>query len=117
MEKTIPQIFGTGATRLVNGAAAPSSGLFIPDSVLIARGLDSPATATAEGHVVALLLEVEAALTRASYDADLDQSLFAERGYPNYVFRGQNQEAWGVKQIQINITKPDTDSGIDPNNY
>lgn len=117
-EPTITQIFGTGATRLANGAAAPSAGLFVPDSVLIAAGLSTPATATAEGHLVALLVRVASYLTQTNFDSDTDQSIYVGTGFTSFQTRGANNDNYRVDQpFVFNLARLDDGQAVNPNNY
>lgn len=117
-ELTIVQIFGSGATRLANGAAAPSSGLFIPDSALTAAGLAAPATATAEGHLVAICKNAKASLTQTAFDSNIDQSIYVTDGFSSFTTRGTNNDPYRIDQpFVFNLAKPDTGSTIDPDDY
>ncbi|TAF07768.1 MAG: hypothetical protein EAZ77_08645 [Nostocales cyanobacterium] len=116
-EPTIAQIFGTGATRLASGAAAPSAGLFIPDSALVSAGLATPSTAKAEGHLVAVVLNAKTALTQTGFDADTDQSVFVASGSPYFTSRGTNNTSYRVDQFTFNLAQLDQLATIDPDNY
>ena len=110
-------IFGTGTTRLASSDPAPSDGLFIPDSALVAAGLSTPTTATAEGHLVAILKAAQSALTLAGYDADVDQSIYIEPGFGTFTTRGVNNDSYRVDQLSINIAKIDSGAVLDPDDY
>ncbi|MEH1811932.1 MAG: hypothetical protein V7K26_03655 [Nostoc sp.] len=114
-ELTLVQILGTGTTRLASGATAPSSGLFIPDTVLQAAGLATPSTATAEGHFVALLLAAKSYLTQTNFDANTDQSIFMADGFSSFATRGTTN--YRQDQLTVSLAKIDTSSTIDPDNY
>lgn len=116
-EPTIAQIFGTGATRLSNAAPAPSGGLFIPDSVLVAAGLTSPSTANAEGLLTAIILQAKTFLFQANFDANINQSIYIEDGFASFVGRGTNNISYRVDSINFNLAKIDTNSTINPNDY
>ena len=116
-EKTIAQIFGTGASRLASGATTSSGGLFIPDSVLISAGLATPSTATAEAHLVAIVLQVNAVLTQTTFDADTDQNIYVSSGFSNFTKRGTNNVTYRVDQLTFNLTRIDSGSTLDPDNY
>lgn len=87
-EPTFVQIFGTGVSRVASGATTPSTGLFVPDSALVAAGLATPSIATAEGHLVALLLAAKATLTQANFDTNTDQSIILSDGFSSFTTRG-----------------------------
>jgi hypothetical protein len=114
-EKSLVQILGTGATRLASAAAAPSNGLFIPDSLLIAAGLTTPTTATAEAHIVALLKILKTNLTQTAYDLDTDNSIYLSDGFASFTNRGITQ--YRIDQIIVNLSKVDTSSLLDPTLY
>lgn len=117
-QPTVEQIFGPGATRLANGAAAPSAGLFIPDSALVAAGLGSPSTATAEGHLVALCINAKTYLTQAAFDSNIDQSIYVSDGFSNFTTRGTNNDPYRIDQpFVFNLAKIDSGATIDPDNY
>lgn len=117
-EPTITQIFGTGATRLANGAAAPSAGLFIPDSVLVAAGLTSPTTATAEGHLVSILIQAKGYLTQTNFDANIDQSVLINDGFTSFQTRGTDNDNYRIDQpFVVSLARLDDGTVIDPNNY
>ncbi|WP_227789276.1 MULTISPECIES: hypothetical protein [unclassified Nodularia (in: cyanobacteria)] len=117
MEKTVVEVFGTGAARLASGATTPESGLFIPDSALEDAGLATPATATAEGHLAAILVGAQSTLTQAGYDANIDQSLYLLPGFTSFVSRGVDNDSYRVDQITVSLAKLDTGSTIDPGAY
>lgn len=116
-EKTISQIFGSGATRLANGATTSSAGLFIPDSVLIAAGLATPPTATAEGHLAAIILQAKTALPQSEFEQDLDTSIYVTNGFSSFTARGTNNDSYRIDQIIINLAKIDTGATLDPDSY
>lgn len=109
------QILGTGATRLASSAAAPSAGLFIPDSLLISAGLTNPTTSTAESHIVAILKLLKNNLTQTTYDSDNDNSIYVTDGFASFTTRGTT--LYRVDQIILNLAKIDTQSTLDPTAY
>lgn len=116
-EPTIAQIFGTGATRLANGATTSSAGLFIPDSVFTAAGLATPSSASAEGHLVALLLTIQTYLTQTNFNANIDQSVYVAAGFPSFTTRGTNNDSYRLDQLTFNLAKLDTAATIEPDDY
>jgi hypothetical protein len=116
-EPTLVQILGTGTTRLASGATAASAGLFIPDSALIAAGLATPTTATAEGHLVALLLAAKSYLNQANFDVNTDQSILIADGFSSFTTRGTNNTPYRQDQITLSLAKIDNGATIDPDNY
>lgn len=117
MEPTITQVFGTGATRLLATDPAPEPGLFIPDSALISAGLTTPETATAEGHLAAILLKAKSALTQANFDLNIEQSIVVENGFSNITQRGETAAEYRNDPLTINLWKPSTDNIRNPNDY
>lgn len=115
MEPTFVQIFGTGTTRLASGATTSGAGLFIPDSALTTAGLTTPATATAEGHLVAIVKAAKSHLNQTNFDANIDQSLIVGDGYPGFATRGTDQ--YRVNQLTLSLAKIDDGSTINPNDY
>ncbi|OYD93133.1 hypothetical protein CDG76_20790 [Nostoc sp. 'Peltigera membranacea cyanobiont' 210A] len=116
-EPTLVQVFGTGTVRLANAAAAPSAGLFIPDSALQGAGLATPSTATAEGHLVAIAVNAKNYLTQTNFDANIDQSLIVADGFSSFTTRGTDSTAYRQDQLTLSLAKIDTGSTIDPDNY
>ncbi len=116
-EPTIPQIFGTGATRLASGASTPSAGLFIPDSALQGAGLATPNTASAEGHFAAVTLNAKTYLSQTNFDANTDQNIYLASGFSSFTTRGTNNDSYRVDQITTNLAKIDNSATIDPDNY
>ncbi|MEH2193412.1 MAG: hypothetical protein V7K98_12345 [Nostoc sp.] len=116
-EPSLVQVFGTGATRLANGATTSTSGLFIPDSALTAAGLATPSTATAEGHLVAIVKNAESYLTQTNFDANIDQSLIVTDGFSSFTTRGTDNTAYRQDQKTISLAKIDTGSTINPGDY
>ena len=112
---TISEIFGTGAARLASGASAPSAGLFIPDSALIAAGLTTPSTATAEGHLTAIILKAETVLTQTAFGTNTDQSIYITNGFSSFTTRGTTANR--IDQKTLNFSKPDTGATLSPGDY
>ena len=114
-EKTLEQVLGTGVTRLASAAAAPSDGLFIPDSLFISAGLTTPTTATAEAHIAAIIKLLKTNLTQSAFDADLDASIYAAGGFDSFITRGTSQ--YRVRQVTFNMAEIDAGATIDPTKY
>ncbi|MEH2307004.1 hypothetical protein [Nostoc sp.] len=116
-DPTFVQVFGTGATRLANGATTSSAGLFIPDSALTAAGLATPSTATAEGHLVAIAINAKSYLSQTNFDANIDQSLVISEGFSSFTNRGTDNTRYRTDQLTLSLAKVDTAATIDPDNY
>ncbi|WP_445626457.1 hypothetical protein [Nostoc sp. DSM 114167] len=117
MEPNLGQVFGTGTTRLASGATTTTSGLFIPDSAFVAVGLATPTTATAEGHLVAIVKNAESYLTQSNFDSNIDQSLIVTDGFSSFTTRGTDNTPYRQDQKTISLAKPDTGSTINPGDY
>lgn len=116
-EPAFTDTFGTGTTRLASSDPAPSNGLFIPDSALIAAGLADPTTASAEGHLVAILLNAQSGLSQTNFDSNIDQSIYVESGFSTFTTRGANNDSYRIDPITVNLSKIDSQATIDPDNY
>ena len=109
-EPTLQEVFGANATQDVNS-------ITIDKSDLVALGLTADANNSAESLVVAISLLIKNGLTQANFDTNLDQSIYVDDGFPNFAFRGENNEQYRVDQITINFAKLDTAGVIDPDDY
>ena len=116
-ELSFSEVFGTGATRLTSGETVPSSGLFIPDSLLSTFGLDSPSTATADGHLAAILIGIQSNLTQEAFDANIDRSIYTEPGFSQFIPRGENNDSYRIDGITVYFAKLDANAILDPNDY
>lgn len=116
-EPTFVQVFGTGTTRLANGATTSTAGLFIPDSALQTAGLSTPSTATAEGHLAAIVINAESYLTDANFTANIDQSIVVADGFSSFTTRGTGNTAYRQDQKTISFAKADTSTSINPGDY
>ncbi len=116
-QPTIEDILGTGAQRLASGDTTTSSGLFIPDSALIAAGLDDPTNATAQQHFVAILVKASGVLTSSAFDADTDRTIYFEPGLSNFINRGANNERYENTPLTINMAKLNPAGVLDPDSY
>lgn len=116
-EPTLQQVFGAGAVRLASAAAAPSSGLFIPDSALITTGLTAPSTGTAEGHFVAIVKNAQSYLSQSNFDLNAEQSLIIANGYPGFTTKGTDPTQLRQNQLTLSLAKIDNDSTINPSDY
>lgn len=116
-EPSFVQVFGSDATRLPSGATTSSAGLFIPDSALIAAGLETPNTASAEGHLAALILISKNHLNQANFDTNIDQSIIVSDGFSSFTTRGTDNTPYRQDQITLSLAKIDTGATIDPSSY
>jgi hypothetical protein len=107
-EPTLQDIFGSGATQDANQ--------IIILKVDLPR-LTPQAVNKAESLLTGILLKARDSLPRTSFDTNVDQSIYIETGYPQFAFRGSNNDSYRVDQLTINLAKPDTSATIDPDDY
>jgi hypothetical protein len=107
-EPTLQQVLGANATQDANTITIYKSDL---------TGLTPQAENTAESIVVGMLLKILQTLSQDNFDANIDQSIYLSLGFPNFTFRGTNQDSYRVDVININLAKPDTAGTIDPDDY
>jgi len=115
-ESTLSEVFGTGTTRLASGATTTSAGIFIPDSVLIAQGLTTPSTATAEAQLVAVIKSTMVNLTSTNFDSDTDKSLYWTTGFSGFTTRPDGLN-YRTDSLTLNLAKKDNSSSISPSDY
>lgn len=109
-EPTLQEVFGANATQDVNS-------ITIDKNDLISLGLTADANNTAESLVVAISLLIQNGLPQSSFDTNLDQSIYVDTGFPNFAFRGDNNEQYRVDQLTVNFAKLDTSTAINPDDY
>ena len=109
-EPTLQEVFGTGATQDVNT-------ITISKADLVTFGLTADANNSAESLVVAISLLIQNGLPQSSFDTNLDQSIYIDTGFPNFAFRGDNNDQYRVDQLTVNFAKLDTSTAIDPDDY
>lgn len=107
-EPTLTEIFGAGATQDA-------------DTITIVKAdlprLTPAAFNRAESLLTGIVLKAQSGLSKTGFDNNLDQSIYIDQGYPSFTFRGTNNDSYRVDQLTINLSKPDTNAEIDPNNY
>ncbi len=110
-EPTLVSIFGAGASQT-------STVLTIAKADLSAVGLTASATNTAESLFVALLLLAKQALTPASLETNLDQSVsVAESDFNFQTLVTRNNQTYRQSTYAVNLQKLDTGNIIDPDDY
>lgn len=107
-EPSLTSVFGAEATQNATTITINKADL---------TGLTASANNTAEALVVALLLRFKNVLSKTAFDADTDQSIYVENGFPNFAFRGTNNTQYRVDQLTVNFAKLDTANVIDPDDY
>lgn len=105
-EPTLQQLFGTNAIQ-------DATTITITKADLI--GLTAAANNTAESIYVSLNLTAKNYLTEANFDSNIDQSIYIEDGLSSFITR--NDTAYRSDQMTINLTKVDTSSTINPDDY
>jgi hypothetical protein len=107
-EPTLSQVFGSGATQ-------NSTTITITKADL--AGLTASASNTAESLVIALALKWKSYLNQTNFDANIDQSLVVSDGFSSLTTRGTENTPYRTDQIILNLSKIDTGSTIDPDDY
>ncbi|MEH2169336.1 MAG: hypothetical protein V7K41_22295 [Nostoc sp.] len=107
-EPTLVQVFGTGTTQDATTITILKVNL---------PRLTPSATNTAESLLTGILLKAKDGLMRTTFDTNIDQSLYVEGGFAQFVFRGTNNDGYRVDQLTVSLARPDDASIIDPNNY
>jgi hypothetical protein len=107
-EPTLTQVFGAGATQDATTITILKADL---------PGLTASANNRAESLLTAILLKAQAGLSKTAFDADLDQSIYIESGFPTFSFRGVNNDSYRTDQLTINLAKLDTSGTLDPDDY
>ncbi len=110
-EPTLSQVFGAGATQT-------ATALSIAKADLAARGLTASADNKAESLLVALLLQAKTALTPATLETNLDQSIsIAESDFNFQTLVTRNNQTYRQSTYAINLQKLDQGNIIDPDDY
>lgn len=109
-EPTLQQVFGTNATQT-------STTITISKTDLAAVSLTASSSNTAESLLTAILLQAQSYLTQTNYDANIDQSIVLVTGYSSFTTRGTNNTSYRNDQITVTLSKVDSSSTIDPDNY
>ena len=110
-EPTLSQVFGAGATQT-------TTTLSIAKADLAALGLTASADNKAESLFVALLLQVKTALTPATLETNLDQSIsVAESDFNFQTLVTRNNQTYRQSTYSINLQKLDQGNIIDPDDY
>lgn len=107
-EPSLAAVFGAGASQTATTITILKADL---------PGLTASANNTPESLLAGILLKAQAGLPKTGFDADINQSIYIDIGYPTFTFRGTNNDSYRVDQLTVNLAKPDTASTIDPDNY
>ncbi|TAE58830.1 MAG: hypothetical protein EAZ76_10860 [Nostocales cyanobacterium] len=105
-ERTLQEVLGVGASQDANTITLRKADL----------GLTDP-SATADKVIAAVVIKALSNMGQSFYDADIDQTIYVERGFDSFVQRGTNQDNYLVRQINVNLATPDTFTGFNPEDY
>ncbi|NET03083.1 MAG: hypothetical protein F6K61_21565 [Sphaerospermopsis sp. SIO1G1] len=105
-ERTLQEVFGGNAAQTSTTITLDKGDLGITDP-----------SATADKILAALAIKALANLDRTYFDADLSQTVFVEKGFDQFLPRGQNNDNYVVRQININLAKLDADAVLSPEDY
>jgi hypothetical protein len=107
-EPTLTQIFGTNAVQDASTITIAKADL---------TGLTASTNNTAESLLTAIVLKAQSYLTLTAFDSNIDQSVYIENGFSSFTTRGTNNDPYRVDQLTLNLSKPDTGSTLDPDDY
>jgi hypothetical protein len=107
-EPTLVQVFGVNASQTSTTITITKADL---------TGLTASSSNTAESLVIALALKWKAYLTQTNFDANIDQSLVVGDGFSSLTTRGTGNTPYRTDQITISLSKIDTASTVDPDDY
>ncbi|MCM0593456.1 MAG: hypothetical protein KA716_25970 [Gloeotrichia echinulata DEX184] len=107
-EPTLQQLFGAGASQSATTLTISKSDLL---------RLTASSANTSEQLLTGILLTAQTYLTQANFDANIDQSIVIAGGYTSNVVRGTNNTQYRTDQLTISLSKIDTQTTIDPDDY
>ena len=107
-EPTLEQIFGANASQ-------DATTLTIAKSDLTSVGLTASASNTPESLFVAVLLKSAAYLNEANQQTNPDIQITIAESFQSLVSR--NNQQYRQRSYSVNLDKPDTAGGIDPDDY
>lgn len=112
-EPTLVQVFGAGATQ-------NATTLTITKADLVAAGLTVTASNTAESLLTAIVKLAMTTLSETNRESNLDQSVaIVESTIPSFTTRinGTTTTTYIRDTLSIELDKPYTSTGIDPDDY
>jgi hypothetical protein len=74
-------------------------------------------TCTADQVVAAVIIKAQATMTEANFQAEADQRTYISNGFPSTVTKTVNSTLYVIKQLVLNLCKPEVTSSLDPNDY
>ena len=107
-EPTLVQVFGTNASQ-------DATTLTIAKADLNSTGLTATATNTPESLFVAILLKAANYLNEANQQTNADIQITIAESFQSLVSR--NNQQYRQRSYSVNLDKPDTAGGIDPDDY
>lgn len=105
-EPTLQEVFGANATQDATTITINKNDL---------TGLTPSATNTGESLFVSIIQTARNNLTETNFDNNIDQSVYIEKGLPNYTTR--NEVDYRTDSLTINLSKIDLNNVINPNDY
>ncbi|MFK0733480.1 MAG: hypothetical protein ACIWVG_20390, partial [Gloeotrichia echinulata HAB0833] len=79
--------------------------------------LTASSSNTAEQLLSAILVTAQSYLTQANFDANIDQGLVIAGGYTSNTLRGTNNTQYRSDQLTVTLSKVDTQTTINPDDY
>lgn len=73
------------------------------------------ADASLDQIMVAIAVKAATVLTQNNFETEANQNVYFSNGFSS--FTTKNNTAWVVRQLIINMAKPDTEATINPNTY
>jgi hypothetical protein len=107
-EPTLQQVFGTGATQTATTITIVKSDL---------TGLTAASDNNAESIFAAINIKAADYLNQTNFDANTDQSIYIDTGFPSFTNRGTNNDQYRIDQLTINLAKLDSAATLNPNDY
>ncbi|WYL93423.1 MAG: hypothetical protein HEQ35_05710 [Gloeotrichia echinulata IR180] len=107
-EPTLQQVFGASASQTATTLTITKADLL---------RLTASASNTAEQLLSGILLTAQSYLTQANFDANINQSIVISNGYSSMTTRGTDNAAYRSDQLTVSLSKVDTQSVIDPDDY
>ncbi|MBD2508282.1 hypothetical protein H6G91_13500 [Nostoc muscorum FACHB-395] len=107
-ELTLAQVFGTNATQDATTVTIYKADL---------PRLTPASVNTGESLLTGIILKSQVQLTKTNFDANIDQSIYIESGFPGFAFRGTDNTSYRVDSLTVSLAKVDTSSVIDPDDY
>ncbi|WGV24776.1 hypothetical protein [Halotia branconii] len=107
-EPTLAAVFGANATQDANTLTISKADL---------TGLTASANNTAESLLVAIILQAKLSLNATNFDSNIDQSIVVDTGYTSFITRGTDNTGYRTDQLTVSLSKVDTNSTINPDNY